>query len=343
MKTFWKSGCLIVLSSVLLVSCHNNKKLLAENVNYLYVDYDMYTDNNLGTTFPGTISAQLFSGESIKLESNKGFNSSENLDARIKDEQLAVYFTLPDYKTSRIPVQLTFTDKDGVSVNSQDSVTINFRGNSQIWFEGLSGSRGQTGENGKTPLLFRDGQQGGQGGTGQDGSDGENLEIHCWQKSDTLFIHVLNTTRNTIWRTMMVGSKPIFYVDVNGGTGGAGGVGGDGGDGKNGTGGTKPQAPGRGGSGGAGGFGGRGGKGGNVTVYVHPSVTTIETQLSIDNSGGSGGSGGDGGKGGRSGTPASGQTAAVAGTTGASGPRGSYGVNGQTYKIVQEFDFTKLM
>lgn len=342
-KTFLKFSSLVFLSSVFLVSCHNNKQLIAENIDYLYIDYGVYTQNNLGVPFPGTVSAQLLSGESVKLESNKGFGSSNNFHAGVNDELLTVYASLPDYKTSRIPVQLVFMDKDGVSVNSKDTVNLNFRGNGQVQFNGKEGNIGQTGEAGKADPESRSGLAGGTGGNGQNGFEGDVLEIHCWQKGDTLFFHLLNTTRNQVWRTMLIGSTNILEVQTKGGTGGRGGQGGEGFGGKNGVGGSQPVAPGRGGNGGQGGPGGFGGRGGNVTIYVHPSVTTIETQLTVDNSGGAGGAEGPGGKGGKAGTPVTYQEPTASGSPGAMGDHGGTGMDGKVFKLVQEFDYTKWM
>ncbi len=330
----------VILSTVFLFSCGNRKALVVENIDYLYVDYDIYAQNNLGTPFSGTISAQMKSGESITLSNNKGFSSSENLDARIKDNKISVYYTLPNYKTNKVPVQLTYTDKSDATVNSVDSVVLNFTGNTQAWYNGVQGSSGQTGTSGKTPILFRDGSDGIQGGPGQEGSNGNNLEIYVWKGSDTLYFYVLNTSLNHGERYLVIGSESLFYIDATGGAGGQGGTGGQGGDGKNGevsTSGNK--LPGRGGHGGSGGFGGRGGNGGNVTVNFHPTAAGSEARVVIYNSGGSGGYGGTGGKGGSAGKIAAGQVGSKPGLDGVNAPNGSNGIDGQLYVISKEFEY----
>lgn len=346
MKTILCSGFLVTFPALLLLAtgCRNNKDILAEDIDYLYVDYDMYTQNNLGTTFPGTIGVQMNSGESIQLKNNRGFTSSDNLDANIKDAVLAVYGPLPSYKSSKIAVDLYFTDKNDVTLQFTDSVTINFRGNTQAWYNGVPGSTGQTGTRGTTPLLWRNGNDGGQGGMGQDGSNGDNMEVYCWKMSDTLFFYVFNQTRNYGERFMVIGDTPIFYVEAYGGSGGTGGKGGDGGDGKNGeTAGNNPKGPGDGGRGGFGGQGGRGGNGGNVSVNIHPSAGDAEKQLRINVDGGYGGSGGSGGDAGKAGTAATGQLAAKPGKAGSSGPAGATGVQGNVYILKRDFDYMTYM
>lgn len=330
-----------IASMIVLTGCGNRKMLAVENIDYIYVDYDTYSQNNIGTTFPGTVSAQMKSGESIEFSSNKGLSSSENIDINIKDKELAVYFTLPNYKTNKVPVEIYYTDKTNTTITSRDTVLLNFTGNTQAWYNGESGNYGQTGANGTTPLLFRDGTDGGQGGTGQNGADGNNLEIYVWKSSDTLFYYVFNQSLNYGERYMTIGSDPVFYVEASGGRGGNGGTGGQGGTGKNGevtTG--KSKAPGRGGYGGPGGVGGRGGNGGNVTVTIHPSVGSIENRLSVSNSGGYGGSGGSGGQGGSAGTAITGQSPGKPGVTGATGLAGARGVDGQYYSVTKEFDYS---
>ena len=327
--------------AIVLTSCGNRKMLAVENMDYLYVDYDTYIPNNIGSTFNGTVSAQMKSGESIELSNNKGFSSSESIDVNIKNKSIAVYYTLPNYHSNKVPVELSYTDKRNASITSKDSVLLNFRGNTQAWYNGEAGNYGQTGQNGTTPLIFRDGTDGGQGGTGQNGADGNNLEIYVWKSADTLFFYVFNQSLNYGERYMMIGSDPVFSIDASGGRGGNGGTGGQGGTGKNGevtTG--KSKAPGRGGYGGRGGVGGRGGNGGNVTVNVHPSAGSIENRLSINNAGGYGGSGGSGGQGGAAGAIATGQAPGKPGSAGSSGMSGSRGVDGQYYSITKEFDYS---
>lgn len=335
MNPFRISTFLSLLVVYSLSSCHNNRKLLAEEIRYLYVDYDTYTPSNIGIAFKGSISAKMYSGESIQFKNNKGLRSSENFSLAIKQEKLFVAHTLPNFKTTKIPITLAFTDKKEATVTSSDTIILNFRGNSMLNAAGENGKHGPNGSSGSTPILFRDGKDGDQGSPGTDGTNGETVEIHTWKSNDTIFIHVLNITQNTTWRTMLVGSNAVFTIDVSGGAGGSGGIGGSGGDGKNGVVDEKrSKLPGNGGHGGHGGYGGRGGNGGNVLLYIHPSLTN-SSQILSNIEGGNGGRGGTAGKGGKAGTPATGQSASPAGNNGMSGQNG---IQGTLTTFNQEFD-----
>ncbi len=336
---------LLFISLLLLfVSCRNNKDILAENIDRMYVDYDIYIANNLGTTFPGTIGVDLKSGETVELKNNKGFNCSENFEARIKDRTLVVYGPLTNYSATKIPVDLYFTDKNESQVAFKDSLSLNFLGNTQAWYTGYTGNSGQVGDAGRTPLLFRDGTDGSMGGFGENGTNGDEMEVYVWGNGDTLFFYVNNVTRGYGDRFKIIGTEGKFYIQANGGNGGSGGKGGDGGDGKKGEAGTNTsKPPGNGGRGGQGGQGGRGGNGGRVAVNVHPSAAGSDMRLIINVDGGWGGSGGDGGNGGKSGTPATGQTEAVKGVAGTKGTSGSSGVQGTVTVLTRAFDFTQYL
>jgi hypothetical protein len=342
LKNTWK--LLLIGPLFLSIGCRNNKDILSENISRLYVDYDVYTPNNLGVQFTGTVGVDLNSGETVELKNNKGFNSSLNFDAKIKDKKLSVYGPIPNYSTSKIPVQLMFTDKKNVQVTYTDSVYINFKGNTQAWYQGYTGSSGSAGSNGKTPLLFRDGTDGDPGGFGENGTNGDELEVYVWANGDTLFFYVNNVTRGYADRYKIIGSEGKFMIEANGGNGGSGGKGGDGGDGKRGEVSTNTtKLPGNGGRGGQGGQGGRGGNGGRVTVNVHPSAAGTDTRLIINVDGGRGGSGGDGGTGGKAGSPATGQNEGIKGVTGAKGLSGPSGVQGNVSVLTRTFDFTEYL
>ena len=332
---------LFVAIVVVLSSC-GNRKFLTEDMSYLFLDYDSYAQNNIGTRVKGTVSAQMQTGEALPLKNNQGFNSSDNIHVRVNDEEFSIYTTLPSFKTNRIPITLTYTDKKNNTITSNDTVYLNFTGNAEYFGYAERGISGTNGTDGGTSLLLRYGNDGNPGMDGQMGLNANDLEIHVWRSSDTTFFYLQDVVTKSVSRFLIIGTNAQLFVDAYGGTGGSGGDGVNGGTGKNGENvNNKLKLPGAGGRGGQGGRGGTGGKGANVTVTLHPSVTEVEKVMIIYNGGGNGGSGGKGGAGGKAGTPLTGQSAAPDGQKGADGFSGTPGIDGQTIMLTQEFDISQ--
>ncbi|MBK9592572.1 MAG: hypothetical protein IPO32_14110 [Crocinitomicaceae bacterium] len=289
-------------------------------------------------------------GYAVELNSILIYSNGKEKDVTNKDElkvtvQGAFYsngiFRIDNYpkklSTNLIRVSASYI-KDEVNLSASLEIPFNYKGDVQLNFAGKSGSTGEKGSKGTTPLLFRDGNAGGDGTIGGDGFAGDNLTVYVWKDSvDFYFIKVNNLTssQNYIYKIKNEGYG--FKFNVNGGSGGTGGAGGDGGDGKDGSNNNnKLKAPGNGGQGGIGGTGGNGGPGGSVYIFVHPNASDIQSKFAVYNFGGSGGYGGNGGDGGKAGKPLEGQTAANAGAKGNNGSGGYSGANGDVFQIIVE-------
>ena len=325
----------------MLTTACGSRKLKTQDISYLFVDYDSYAESNIGSPVKGTVSAQMKSGEVRQLKNNQGFSSSDNIHVRVADEEFSIYTRLASFQTNSIPVTLSYTDKDNNTISSNDTVRLNFRGNTAFFGYGVAGKRGADGNDGGTALLFRYGNDGDPASPGENGTDAHDLEVHVWRSGDTTFFYVEDLVTRHISRFITVGADAQLTINAYGGDGGLGGEGGQGGNGKDGEESKgKVKLPGNGGRGAQGGQGGQGGRGANVTLIIHPSATEIEKALLIYNQGGSGGTGGKGGAGGKAGKPLAGQSAAQDGQAGQAGSFGPRGINGNTIKLVQEFDLS---
>lgn len=336
-RIFSFSLTLIVISS-LVVSCHSNRKILVENIDRVYIDYNPSAPNNIGVSFPGSICAQMKSGETVCFEKEKGLSFDHNtIDVDFKKEFLTVTAHPSSFHQSSYHINIVYTDTKGNSIESKDSVQLNFLASVEAFYQVPSGNCGTDGKDGKNPITFQAGNDGEHGMDGQNGSNAPNLDVHLWQRGDSLFAHVLNLSTHEVARYLALDSATISLYS-KGADGGRGGNGGNGSNGRNGEiNGTKQKYPGNGGRGGNSGNGGNGGNGGNVMVYLHSSVKN-QDRLVIFNSGGSGGSAGDPGKGGKPGTPAGNQSAAYQGADGLKAQRGRDGNSGGQQRVIAVFE-----
>lgn len=320
-----------------MYSCSNTKKIPIEEIEYLYVDYDSEAPNNYGVAMKATVCAQMQSGEARCLKNNSDFVCSYNIVCNIHAEEVIIANSPQAFNQSKVPVTLTLSDKKGNSIQSNDTILLNFKAGVSVYTRVIPGIDGVKGSDGGQALLFRDGKEGNSGTNGSNGQDGNSFDIHIWQEAGVYYYHVTNLTTEQTGRYQTIGAKP-FVLDAPGSNGGRGGDGGQGGSGKDGsidTQNNKVKLPGNGGNGGFGGSGGNGGNGGNIRVVIHPSAADIREQLKLSARPGYGGEAGKGGKGGVAGKPANGQTPAKPGLTGSQGWNGRSGNSG-TITIVDE-------
>lgn len=324
-----------------MYGCSNTKKIPVNEIEYLYLDYDPYAPNNYGVPITGSVCAQMQSGESRCLKNNSDFTSSYNLSCYINKEQLTVTEPPLNYGVSRVPITLTLADKKGNTIQSNDTIVINFLAGVTLSGNARHGTDGVKGKNGNQSLLMQDGQHGEPGNNGSNGGNGDSFDVHIWMDSLTgkYYFHVVNLTTGVIGKYETAGAK-IFTLSAPGGQGGRGGDGGDGGNGKDGMigSGNKVRYPGNGGIGGQGGSGGDGGNGGSIRVTIHPNAVGIRSFLKLSATAGYGGTAGKGGKGGNPGKPAAGQTPSKTGQTGAQGWNGRSGSSGMVTVMDGYFD-----
>lgn len=323
------------LISLLIISCGNHSAIKVSEIRYLYVDCHPDTHMNYGSSFTGTIGAQMQTGEILFLKDNRDFNSSYNIHCAIKNQTITIAATPQAFNVNKVPVELLFWSKTD-TIRSRDTLRLDFKAPITIAGTVARAKDGPDGKSRSTPLVFRDGNPGGDGEPGEQGLNGDNYEIHIWKDSLTYYIHAFNQTKGTIGRYQVCG-KYDFTLDASGGKGGDGGDGGDGGTGKDGQLGEKPKDPGNGGNGGKGANGGNGGNGGEIRCIIHPSAADFKSNLKIAANSGFGGSAGTGGKAGSPGTTQTGQTAAKSGTAGSDGRFGNSGQSGGILVVEENF------
>lgn len=339
MKRILTNIPVVVVACLLLLSCHNARKIKVENIEKLVLDYDSYTPNNYNTTFPGKVCAQMKTTEYTCLKNNSNFSSSSNVDFNINREKITVIGAPLKFNQSKVPVVLIYEDNKENHVEYNDTLYINFKAPISINAAFADGQNGQKGKDGNQSLLFRDGQEGDPGTSGQHGNPGPQVDVYVWKDSVGMYyFYVSNKTTGYISR-LNLSMQVDFTLSVNGSDGGNGGNGGNGGDGKNfEVSGSKIKYGGNGGRGGMGGSGGNGGNGGFIRCVIHPSASDIQPFLKFSAFGGNGGDMGKGGEGGKPGTAHSSQAATVVGQKGFSGARGFNGANGTVNTTVELFD-----
>jgi len=316
------TGCLSACSSSIRI----------EKVKELFIEYNPETPNNYGMPIHARVGARMKNGQVLYVTTSRKLSTSSNVSFDLSAETVSVHAIPPTYETSEIPVELTLTNKKGISISRKDTLLLNFKGGVTINSHAEIGKfePGKTAKSHSTAILFRDGWDASNGENGRNGFHGDAYEVHIWREERVTYVHVRNLTQGTTGK-YQVSNRERIFINASGGDGSSGGNGGDGGNGQDGSNDNgKSKPPGDGGNGGNGGLGGHGGNGGEITCILHPSATSLRNQLILDVSGGKGGSGGSAGSAGKPGTALSGQ---AAGRNGASGSNGGNGYSGQTGKI----------
>lgn len=323
--------------ALVIQSCGNTKNLKVESIDFLTLDYNPDAPNNIGSVIPGGVCAQMETGELICLKNNSHFESSDNVNFDIKDQEIRVVAMPTSYTDVKVPVMLRMTGKNDFEVVTFDTLYLNFNAGISLGNKPYTANSGNNGKNGGTAALFRDGKDGDQGINGENGLSGNSYDIHIWKDSNAYFIHVMNLTTGVVGKYQIRGSQPL-EISASGGNGGNGGKGGNGGDGKDGeVVNGKQKGVGNGGNGGFGGNGGNGGNGGSIRVVLHSSAADFRPLLKLSAQAGFGGDGGTGGTGGRPGKPLAGQYPPRTGANGGNGQRGFSGQFGQITIIDEAF------
>jgi len=137
-------------------------------------------------------------------------------------------------------VSLITNSLRNTSVSDTFAVTLDYKHNFHLYFQGNSGFFGFSGTDGSSGFSGSDGCN---GGFGQDGGSGENgPDIGVWAdlyfdsllNCNLLYVYTENFWTGEEHRYLVNPEGGSFSVTSNGGDGGSGGDGGDGGDGGNG-------------------------------------------------------------------------------------------------------------
>jgi hypothetical protein len=336
-----KNFLLIFLLCFLITSC-GTTKVNFEDIDYLFIDYDKNYPNNFTSEIPAKICIHTIYGEIVPIKKKNEFRTESNLSYSFSKGTALLYSTPIRFNDSIQLVDLIYTNSDGQSIRSMDTLLLNFKAPITIDYFAAKGLNGADGADGNTALLFRDGKSGDNGESGNRGEDGDRFIIHIWKENETNFIRVNNVTKS-FTATYQVKGDGRFFLTSKGGSGGDGGIGGAGGEGKDGEQ-TKirTKAAGAGGNGGSGGNGGVGGNGGAVLCLIHPSATDFKSSLRLDSPPGGGGEGGKAGTKGNAGKPTKGEAKAEDGLPGASGQAGNIGQWGNIEVKIEVFEIKKL-
>lgn len=321
-----------------LAACSAFKKVKVENVDRIFLDYDVNQPMNYSTTIEGKVFLEMKTGEQVELPNEKGFKTSPNIDIRNNKEKITIVAIPTAFDQEKLPITFTISDKDGMEVTSNDTILINFKAPLAPDFSANSGISGSNGKNGSGKDNRGDGNFGEHGENGTNGISAHNYDIWVWKKDSMYYFHVQDRITFEVMRYQVYGLKTFQFYAI-GGTGGNGGNGGNGAVGRDGTvSGSTSVQPGNGGNGGDGGHAGNGGQGGSVTVYIHPSASEMQSHIVLDTRGGTAGDPGKAGTGGQGGKSAPGQGLSRAGYNGRKGSLGTNGSRGVTSVLIQDFD-----
>lgn len=326
-----------LLLGILIASC-GTTKVNFKDIDYIFIDYDKNYPNNFTSEIPAKICIHTIYGEIIPIKKKNEFRTESSLSYSFSKGTALLYNAPLKFNDSIQLVDLIYTNADGQSIRSIDTLLLNFKAPINLEHIAENGNKGADGTNGNTAVLFRNGKNGDNGEQGSTGTEGDRFVIHVWREKETNFIRVKNLTKNYTATYQIVGNN-TFQLTSKGGNGGIGGDGGAGGDGKDGEKGTfRVKEAGPGGNGGTGGFGGNGGNGGSIDCTIHPSAADFKNSLRFQSPPGNGGDGGNGGTKGKAGKPAKGESKPEDGLPGAEGQAGNSGQWGKIEVKVESFE-----